>query len=1139
MGLTRLSVDRPVVILMAIAAILLLGVYGYRHLPADLDPQVDIPVVNIMTVYHGAGPKQVEERVTRPLEDAVASINRVDTVDSTSLEHLSNITVRFREGTDPDAAAAEVKARVEAARADLPPEAPTPIVSKVDVNAQPVMILGVSFAEPPRASDETDLLRQLRQAAEERVRPKLSQATGVASVKVEGGVEREIQIQADPARLHEAGLSITDLVTSLRASSVGHPAGQVTHEDGQVTIRIAGELNRLQAIRETAILASVASTPRGGAPGPPPSPTPPAAVLVSDVATVLDTIKQPDQIVRIGGKPGVVVQVTRLADANTVQVADRVRTQIAEIQSATPPGQPRLAVATLQDHSDGVRLALEDITLALWLGSLLAVLVVFVFLHSVKDTIIVAIAIPTSIIATFAVIYLVGFTLNQMTMLALSLSVGILVDDSILVLDSIHRHRKLRKSPRDAALDGRQEIGLADATNTLVDVVVFVPVALMGGLIGMYFKQFGLTVAVATLFSMYVSFSLTPMLAARWFRPGEALTPPQTGFFGWFNRSYGRLEGEYRGVLGWALRHRALVVVLGFGSLAVAVSLALTRVGRDFVPSIDRGEVQIALEMQPGRRLEDTDLAMQRIERVVMRPEYAFDIDRQRMYASVGEISGGADRLPERGPIFAELKLQLREKEGVADWFMRPISGRRLRSRSDEEVAVQLRQALSGEPIAHVQRVAVSAVRTVTRARAPLYLTLLGQEGQEASLGQAADEIKKMLAGLEDDRGRGLLVNVDSTYREGLPELRVNLDRARAAELQVTPAEVGQTTRTALEGYTDIRFREGNRVFPVRVKLDPEAVQGREDLENLIVAHRGGSPVYLSEVARVEPADSATRILRRDRRPMVRVTAGLMPGVDLGTAKAKATEGLQALLAQPGEALGTVRRQDLKWGGETEGMSESMRDVAWALVFAIALSYMLMAALFNSFLHPLTIIFSVPMALVGAILALLVTGTSLSVVAMIGVVMLVGLVSKNAILLVDYTNTLRNRDGYPRDEAILQAGPVRLRPILMTTIAMILGMLPVALRIGRASEMRAPMAIVVIGGLILSTLLTLVVIPVVYTYFDDLTHSIQRAWSRRFPAPAFVPLNGSEDGDAGARERAVPEQERVERPAAPAPGPRR
>lgn len=1131
MWITRLSVERPIAILMVIGAILLLGVFGYTRMPVELDPPIALPVVNIGTVYAGATARQVGERVTRPIEDAVASINGVETVDSISLENFSNVTVRFLSGTNPDTAAAEVKARVEAARRDLPPDVSSPVVAKVDVNAQPVLVLGARL--PGNRAQVPDVeMAVLRRRVEDDLQALLSQVPGVAGVRVVGGREPEIQVRADPAKLQQAGLAVTDLVTALRANGLTVPAGSLERGGREDRVRVDAEFNSLNQIRSVPVYGS---RPGGGAQGGGQGMTSPAAaaaaaiqppVLLEEVATVRDTTAKPEQIVRVGGADALIITVTRMADANTVQVVDEVLRQLKAAPDVTFNGTPSAArigkqpieVRVLQDNSEKVHDALEDINLSLVLGSLLAVLVVFLFLNSARDTLIIAIAIPTSIIATFGVMWMAGFSLNQMTMLALSLSVGILVDDSILVLESIHRHRQMGKPPAQAALDGRQEIGLANVTNTLADVVVFVPVALMGGTIGMYFKQFGLTVATATLFSMYVSFTLTPMLTARWFRPGEELHPEVKGFPRWFNRQFERLEWSYRRGLAWALRHRALVVTAGFGSLAVALMLAYTRLGSDFVPSVDAGKVRVAIEMPLGTGLETTAKAAEQITALLKSdPELSRNVDYDRSFYTVGELSGAGDRLPERGSGFGEIQVQLKERPGFLASLLPWLAPRDSRQHSDQEVAARLEEALASVQLPSQAHVTVTALRDLSRSQSAIVLNLIGHDNSEQEqqrLQRAASFLAGELRQAAGPDGKAALRNVATSFRPGQKELSVQVDRERAAELRVAPAEIGQLARVALTGNTDTRIRKAELVYPVRVQVDPAMLGDSRDLGELVVASRGDAPIYLDEVAKISWVSSENRLIRRNRRPMVKITADRADGVDLATAQEAAKKRVDRLRDEDAPALRGFSKAEIDWGGEYSGMSRALASASWALIFAIALTYMLLAALFNSFVHPLTIMLSVPMAVVGAILALLVTGSSMSVVAMVGVIMLVGLVAKNAILLVDYTNTLRQRDGMRRQAAILTAGPVRLRPIVMTTTAMVLAMLPIALRLGRASEIRAPMAIVVIGGLLLSTLLTLFIIPCVYTFLDDLTESIQSLWRRRVPhAPPSADGNGHREAD--------------------------
>jgi HAE1 family hydrophobic/amphiphilic exporter-1 len=1141
MWLTRLSVQRPIFIITLLAALMLFGWYGYRHMPAELNPRVEIPLVNISAVYPGASPAQVEDRVTRPLEDALSTLPHVDSLESTSLENVATIAVRLLEGTDANAAAAEVRTRVEAARRNLPSEVGAPVIARVDADAQPAMVLGVNFARPQPGKSYDEVLRGLTEEAEKRVEPQLSRVQGVANVRVVGGWQQEVLIRVDPDRLQENDLSLPDLLAPLRAASLTAAAGSLRNDDRQEPVRVVGEFSSLDEMSQVPVFAGQAAggaPALGGLPGAagatrPGVPAPP--LRLADVATEEFRARERGQIVHVGRRPGIIVEVTRLGGAPTVGVVDRLRERVRDLERRTPPGQEPLRIEVLQDDSAGVRVALSDIHSAILLGCLFAILMVYVFLHSLRDTLIIALQLPASIMATFGVMWVAGFTLNQMSMLGLALAIGILVDDSILVLDSIHRHRQMGKSPREAALDGRQEIGFADATNSFLDVVIYVPVALMAGIVGMYFRQFGLTVATASMLSLFVSFSFTPMLASRWFRR-EPEAARQTGQFGRrFDRLFGGLQELYRRQLVWALSHRSLVVTAGFGSLAVALLLAATQLRQEFVPPTDRGEINVSMETAPGLSLQATEKVMSRIEDLVAGSDVRSQIVTGRMFARVGEIRGGADRFPQRGPIYAELVLALRDRGGFLERLLRPLTHKPLRTMTDEQVALRLRQLLEREPPAEARRLAASAVRSSTGRRSPLVLTLMGGEESTAQLGRAAEQVRDVFSRLPGPGGQPLLYNVDTTQRSGLPELRVEVNRERAAELQVTPAEVVKVTQLALEGNTDLVFRSGSQDYPIRVAMDPAALRDRADLGRLIVTHRGGSPVYLDEVATLREAQGPTRLLRRDRQPMVRVLAELAPGVDLGTATHSARQAVESLRAQPSSALHQMRREDIQWGGDVESMLSSFQDIAWALVFAVALAYLLMAVLFNSFLHPLTIMFTLPMALVGAVLALMITRTPLSIVAMIGMVLLLGLVAKNAILLVDYTNTLRSRDGYDRDAAVIAAGPVRLRPILMTSLSTILSALPVALSAGTAAEIRAPMAIVTVGGLAFASLLTLIVIPVVYTYADDLSSRLHAIWAavagpwperaaRRqgyLVVPDGRPLAESARDD-GARGRAVP-----------------
>lgn len=1042
MWLTRLVVRRPVLLLAALGALVLLGLRAYSLLPAELDPRIELPVVNVLTIYPGASPAEVAREVSRPIEDAVSTTPNVRAVDSRSSESVSLVTVKLKLGVEVSLAAAEIRARVEAARRELPLDVEPPQVTRVDYGARPVMTLALTGPLPPA---------ELRRLAEDEVRPRIGQAPGVGGIVLVGGLQREIQVRVDPQKLALHGLPLLDLLAPLLSASRDLPAGSLARDGGRVDVRASAGFGSLEEL---------AATPVGRPPGAPPGRGPvEAATLLrlEDVAEVADTTARPQSIARVGRREAVVLVLGKLADANTVETARAIRRQMDLVRSVLPAGA-RLEV--LQDHSIAVADALEDINATLVLGAFFAVLVVFIFLKSARETLIVASSIPISIILTFVVMYFAGFSLNQMTMLALSLSVGILVDDSILVIECINRRRALGGDPVDAALDGRAEIGLADAANTFVDVVVFLPIAFMGGIVGQFFREFGLTIATATLISLYVSFTLTPAMAARLPRISNAEPGPLAVAF---EARYLALENSYRKLLGWALNNRLAVVGSGFAALALAGFVAWQVLPAGFTPSVDRGEVSVRLALAPGSSLESTSEVMDQVEAVaVSLPE----VSGGRMLASVGEIVGGFGSLPEQGAELGQLTLFLQPRATFWERLLAPAGRPDRRSRSDEAVARDLEERL--QALRLPVELQTSAVRGLSSSVSPVELGLYGARIEE--LEASAARVEKRLRELP------MLKNVRASLRPGRPELEIRLDRERAEQSALTAAELGAALRTAVEGDATLRFRDGDESVPVRVLVDTGGGSASEEvLGDLLLARRGENSIHLDEVATFHSSTGPSRILRSRRVGQVLVSADLREGIALGEAEAAINRAMEEV------ELGGV---EWRWEGDVNDMRESALLMAAALGLAVALSYLLLAGLFNNLLQPLAIMASVPMALVGGLLGLIYTFTPLNIVAMIGIVMLVGLVSKNAILLVDYTNTLRGR-GLSREAALQEAGPVRLRPILMTTISTVLAMLPVALQIGRASELRSPMAIVVIGGLILSTLLTLVVTPVLYLWLDE------------------------------------------------------
>ncbi len=1060
MGLTRLSIQRPVFVIVLMAVFLVLGLRSRSGMQIDMNPKVDIPYITITTVYAGTGPAEIETLVTKPVEDAVSSANQIKHIRSSSQYGISIVNLEFELGADVNVAAAEVRQKVDGARSKLPRDVDPPVVEKLDVNAQPVLYVGLRGQLSSK---------EIRYQAETVIRYRLAQVAGVGKVDVTGGDAREIRVSVDKERLQAYGLTITDVVNALFKASANIPTGHITEGDRDYDARLIGEFQSVDQLGEIKL--------------PFPDNRP---IHLRDLATVQDTVKERDNTTRIwyrdaGGKlvgsDAVTLVVTKLTDANTVDVVHRVRKSMAELEK-TLPGNLKFVVT--QDQSPKIEGALEDVNLSLVLGALLAVIVVFLFLHNLRGTLICAIAIPTSLIATFIPMHFFGFTMNQMTMLGLSLVVGILVDDSIVVLENIYRHLARGESPKEAAINGRSEIGMAAITITMADVVVFLPMGFMGGIVGRFFREFGITVAVATLFSLLVSFTVTPMLASRWYRMGEDLEHDalRNPVFRLIERFLQGTSRVYQRLLNWALGHRPHVILGAFAVLIFVVMTMGPRMGFQFIPATDVGQLAATIELTPGVSLEQTDRFVRRIEGEIAKiPEI------QTATTVVGSIQGGFRAFGEAGRQYASIQMQLDDKLGLGDrlnpFAARTIKERHLRRRPDFVIANELQQRVAGFPGGRITIVRISGFGG---ADAPVQLELLGFDLQQ--MDHVAQQLRARLAQIPG------IQFPDTSLRPGKPEAQFTVDREKASDLGLDVTAIGNAVRNAIAGNIDTKFREKGGQFDVRVQFAEGDRRRVDELGDLVV---GGKiidgrtyPIRLADVATVNRGEGPAKIDRQDRLRKVVVTAYLAPGVPAGNIQRQI---LKAIADVP---LGNIQ---LSSGGDARSQAEEFPHMMSSFLLSIIFVYLLMAVLFNSLVYPLTIQLSLPMAITGAIAALVIAHQTLSIISMIGFIMLVGLVQKNAILLIDYTNTLRGR-GYARNDAIRAAGPARLRPILMTTFAMVFGMLPIALGVGKANEQRQPLATAVIGGLILSTMLTLVVIPVVYTLFDDLVAWVGRRATR-------------------------------------------
>jgi HAE1 family hydrophobic/amphiphilic exporter-1 len=1054
MWLTRLSLNRPVTITVFMVAVIVLGFYALSKTQVELQPKVDFPVITILTVYPGASPDEVETLVTKPIEDAVAGVEGLRQITSVSQYGISQVTLEFYIGTDVGEAYIDVQAKVNAAVGLLPRDAERPVISKLDTQSQPTMYIGMTGNRPPY---------ELRDLADNLIKDRLSSVPGVAAVTVSGGQKREILVAIDKERLNAYGLSINAVVRALQAANLNLPAGRITEGERDYNVRLLGEFRSIDELRNLRLYLQNPRNPMAAG----------TTLRLQDIADIRDTVEERTVITRLNGKENVTLVVQKASDANALEISEGIHQVIERIQKEYPDLKFEISF----DQAESIKESLTDLRIALYLAIILVVLIVYLFLYNVRGTFIVALAIPTCIFASFIAIYFFGFTINFMTMLALSLAVGVLVDDAIVVIENIYRHLSMGEEPMEAAYNGRTEIGLAAITITFVDVVVFLPIAFMGGIVGQFFRSFGLTVAVTVLFSLLVSFTLTPMLASRFYRRGEALEEPK-GFFRWFDARYRALERLYRRLLGWALRHRWAVIVTGNGLLLLTLILVIGSALRGspllpfrFAPSQDQGLIGITVKLPPAAALSETDAVVKRIEQAALSiPEVKF------VSSLVGASGAGFIGAGDRGPRFADIQVTLHPKKALLDSLMFWVKHEEpLRTRSDVEIAGELREKIGVIPGAQITVNAISGFRGGGFG-VPIQLAMVGKD--TTTLLETAERVKQLISQIPGVK------DTDLSWSAGKPELQVVVDRERATRLGVSLAEIALALRTAYEGDTSVKYREGGQEYAIRVRLDEADRQRVSELSNLVVSYVQGAPVYLRDVATIRLDEGPTRIERADRQRRVMVLANIMPGYSLGNLRVQ----IDNLLRQQNVIPPGVR---VSWFGEGEVLAREGAYMMQALLLSFILVYLLMVALFENWLYPFIIMFSQPQALVGALLALIVARSELNIVSMIGIIMLVGLVGKNAILLVDFTNTLRAR-GLSREEALQQAGPIRLRPILMTTAALVLAMVPIALAVGRGSEFRAPLGIVIIGGMLVSTLLTLVVIPCMYTVMDDLTQNLRR-----------------------------------------------
>jgi HAE1 family hydrophobic/amphiphilic exporter-1 len=1051
MWFTRVSLHNPVFATMVMLAIVVLGLFSYQRLRIDQFPNIDFPVVVITTEYPGASPEIVESEVTRKIEEGVNSIAGINALTSRSYEGTSVVLVEFQLHIEGRKAAEDVREKVAAIRPSLRTEVKEPRVLRFDPASRAVWAVAVLPPETPATGAQPSAYSNpvaLTNWADQTLKKRLENVRGVGSVTLVGGTRREINIYLKPQAMEALGISVEQVVNTVRTENQDLPLGAVRSLAQERTVRIDARVERPEEFGRLIVAR------RAGVP-----------ITLSQVAEIQDGAQETESLALRNGQRTLLLNVQKAQDENTLAVIDGLNRALLELGAQLPAG---VRLEPVVDTSRPIRVAVDNVRRTLIEGAVLTVLIVFLFLNSWRSTVITGLTLPISIIGTFVFMYAFGFTINMITLMALSLCVGLLIDDAIVVRENIVRHMQMGKSGYQASLEGTQEIGLAVLATTFSIVAVFLPIGFMGGIIGKFFHEFGITIVAAVLISMFVSFTLDPMLSSVWHDPAIASQGQSASrsFYdrtvgrvtGWFDRASERMADGYQSLLRWSLAHRlstlALALVIFISSLFMVPLL-----GSEFVPKADFSETTVNFHTPVGSSLEATEAKARQVDAIVR--EFA-----EVRYTVTTINSGNA-----QGKMYASMYVRLVNRDQ--------------RERSAEDMAAALRQRLRQVPGITVTQ---AGLTEAVGGNKQIEFSLRGPDVRE--LERLAQQVRSQISSIEG------LVDLDSSAKPNKPTLNVTVHRQAASDLGLSVGQIAGPLRQLLAGQTVGNWRApDDQTYDVNVRLAPQARDAVADLERLplLSANAGADPrvIRLNQIATLEVSSGPNQINRRDLAREVALS-GNVYGRSVGEVSADIAAVLARTEFPPG--------YNYRFGGSTKNMQESFGYALSSLMLAVLFIYMILASQFKSFLQPLALMTSLPLTLIGVVLALMLFGSTLSMFSVIGVVMLMGLVTKNAILLVDFAIRAREQ-GHTREQALLLAAKVRLRPILMTTLAMIFGMIPLAFAMTEGSEQRAPMGQAVIGGVITSSLLTLVVVPVVYGYLDDLA----QWFGRRFGPPPRRP----------------------------------
>lgn len=1012
------SVKKPLLVLVVFTVLTLGGFVCYNMLKLDLLPEIEFPVITVSTVYPGAGASEVETSVTKKVEDALSTMENLNTVNSVSREGVSIVSIEFNEGTDVDKAVQDAQRKINAIMSDLPKEILDPSINKFSMDEQPIMKVATSSSLS--ATEFYNLV-------EDRIQPRLAKLEGVGAVDITGGYKREIKVNIDSEKLRAYNLSILQVVQAIQMANMEVPAGNIENLEATYSVRLVAKYSSLEDIRNTVIL----NTPDGG------------DIKIKDIAEIEDGIAEQKLINRINASDAIGLSIQKQSDANAVSVADEIKTELATIEQEYAQANVKFDVAI--DTSIYTKASAHAVVVDLFLAILIVAIVCFVFLHNLRSAMIIIVAVPLSIVPAFIALYVLDCSLNMMSLMALSLVVGILVDDSIVVIENMFHHMELGKSRWQAALDGCKQIMFTVMAITLVIVVVFLPLSIIGGLIGNILKEFAIPIIAATLSSLLVSFTVTPLLMSRFGKLSDNNRPTLSGKFSRFvENGFNSLKNWYAKVLSWGLKHKVVVVAVTVFLLVNSFALISNGlIGMAFVPETDQGEFTVTLDMDPQVTLYQNNLLTMQVEKIIQsKPEVSM------VYTNVGSSGMVLGNSSQNNMTTISVKLKDKEDRDI----------------STEDFSQQVKEEIMQIPGVRAR----VSVASTGGGNEPIQLVVQGADFEKVYEG----------AGVLLDIVRSIPGTTDAKFSIDDPtqEVHVRLDREKMAKMGLSSSDVGSALRVAFAGNDDSKYTDNNFEYDINIKLDNFDRTNAENVSRITFINNSRELIELSQIADISYEQGPSTLERTDRISSITVKSNVV-GRPSGTVGAEIMSAIEGKMP-----AGT----SIKTAGTMDQQNKAFTSLIFAFIAAIVMIYLIMVALYDSLLDPIVVLVSIPLSLIGAFLALALTMNSLTIFSIIGLIVLIGLVAKNAILLVDFTNHIRSEQNMDVFEALIEAGKERLRPILMTTFAMIFGMLPIALASGDGAEMKNGMAWAIIGGLTSSMILTLIVVPVVYYIFNKM-----------------------------------------------------